>query len=269
MPHGGGITISTDHVTLGEADVAGSDGAAPGDYVRLTVADAGAGMTPDVLAHAFEPFFTTKPAGKGTGLGLSQVYGFVRQSGGVVRLESEPGRGTKVHLFLARVRDADPEATGPDNDREQAREPRVPTTATVLLVEDEPAVRAFAGEVLRDLGIEVLEAADGASGLATLRAAVRDGERGGVDVLVADVGLPGGLNGRQLADAARELLPRLPVLLITGYAGDAISNGDLPAGLELLAKPFTLEALSARVCAMLDPAAGVLRSPVAEQRPAG
>ena len=236
---GGTITVSTDDVRLSASDLAGDEGAiASGDFVLLSVTDTGTGMPPDVLARAFEPFFTTKPMGKGTGLGLSQLYGFVRQSGGFVRIESMPGAGTTVRIYLPRY------------EGEAAVASVVPTTdtsdgvlgMTILLVEDEPAVRNLAAETLRDCGYIVLEAVDGPSGLATLASEAR------VDLLVTDVGLPG-LNGRQLADAARESKPTLPVLFITGYAGVALDGG-LPPGMAAIAKPFSLDVLAERVAAM-------------------
>jgi CheY-like chemotaxis protein len=189
-------------------------------------------MSPDVLEHAFEPFFTTKPAGQGTGLGLSQVYGFARQSNGILVLESAPGVGTAVHLYLPR----DEGPAGPAAVEAGPCEPAIGQGGLVLLVEDEPAIRTFGAEVLRELGYTVQEAADGAVALKFLRSCHEGGR--GVDLLVADVGLPGGLNGRQLADAAREIWPDLPVLLITGYAGSALGK-TLPAGMGLLTKPFT------------------------------
>jgi PAS domain S-box-containing protein len=238
IPDGGTITLSTDHVRLSAGDLAGDGGGIPpGDFVLLSVTDTGAGMPPDVVARAFEPFFTTKPMGKGTGLGLSQTYGFVRQSGGFARIRSVPGEGTKVSLYLPRY------------EGDVAVAPAVSTAPsdgaggmTILLVEDEPAVRSLAAEILRDRGYVVLEAADGPSGLAALTGEAR------VDLLVTDVGLPG-LNGRQLADAAREHRPTLPVLFITGYAGVALDGG-LPAGMAAITKPFSLDDFVERVGAM-------------------
>jgi PAS domain S-box-containing protein len=245
-PNHGRLIIETAHLLLSDADTAAWEGANPGEYVRMTVTDTGTGMTPDVLAHAFEPFFTTKPDGQGTGLGLSQLYGFVRQSHGGVRLESTLGKGTSVHLYLPRCHDT------PDASRAPAATGAMPAPARraprLLLVDDEPVIRTFAAESLRELGYEVLEAGDGPQALRLLNTA-----SGRLDLLVADVGLPGGLNGRQLADAAREMLPALPILLITGYAGDAIvGQGRLATGMEILGKPFDLDELGRRVRAMVE-----------------
>jgi PAS domain S-box-containing protein len=252
-PTGGRIDISADQVTLTEADTCLWNGVSPGDFVRITVADNGAGMGPDVLAHAFEPFFTTKPDGQGTGLGLSQLYGFVRQSHGIVRLESTPGSGTSVHLFL-------PRGEGEPSDEvavvQPVSQPQPATAAapwTVLLVEDEEIIREVTAEALRELGYHVIEAEDGPDGLRALQKVLQAPERGAVNLLVTDVGLPGGLNGRQLADAARKLIPDLPILLITGYAGDALNRqGRLGPDMALLPKPFALDALADKVRAMLE-----------------
>ena len=250
MGRGGGeLMVRTEHVRLNDADVAGWASAQPGDYVKISVSDTGVGMSRDVMERAFEPFFTTKPVGQGTGLGLSQVFGFVSQSNGIVRIDSQVGKGTSVQLFLPR--DLEP------GEREawlgraaSIRRPAVP--ATVLLVEDEANLRRLAAEALRDSGCKVLEAKDGPTGLSVLRSALNDGG-GKIDILVSDVGLPGGLNGRQLADAARAISPDLPVLLITGYAGEALATG-LPQDdrIELLSKPFSLDALAARVEAIVS-----------------
>ena len=242
MPDGGRLTIASADVSLAEADVAGGIEAMPGDYVEISVADTGTGMDEATRAHAFEPFFTTKPLGQGTGLGLSQLYGFVRQSGGLVRLESAPGEGTCVRLYLPRCADA-PDAGGAEGEPKLAMKGR--TAGTVLVVEDEAGVRASVAAALRDLGCRVLEAEDGPGGLHAL---VHARER--VDVLVTDVGLPV-LNGRQLADAARKRDPGLPVLLITGYAGRALDGVPLAPGMQVIAKPFALQALAARVASML------------------
>ncbi len=238
MPEGGRLTIGTEDVSLGEADIAGLEGARASDYVEIAVADTGMGMDEAIQAHAFEPFFTTKPLGQGTGLGLSQVYGFVRQSGGFVRLASAPGRGTTVRLYL------------PRHERAQGQQPQLPAAEpegtgageAVLLVEDEAGVRELVAERLRELGYRVLEAADGPAALRLLRSGAR------VDVLVTDVGLPGGLNGRQVADVARERRPDLPVLFITGYAAVTLAHGAaLDPGMEMMTKPFALDALATRI----------------------
>ena len=241
MPDGGTLTLATAEARLSAADVAGQDGAEPGDYVELCVSDTGAGMDEATRARAFEPFFTTKPIGHGTGLGLSQVYGFVRQSGGVVRLDSAPGRGTTVRLYLPRHRKgeavAPARAPGQGGDGDGAG-------GVVVLVEDEAAVRAVAAEALRERGYTVLDVEDGPAGLRLLAAHAR------VDLLVTDVGLPG-MNGRQLAEAARERRPALPVLFITGYAGGALGDRLAP-GMEVIGKPFTLDALAAKVRGMVE-----------------
>ena len=241
MPGGGTLAIGTSNVRLSEADAAGQDGAAPGDYVEVAVRDTGTGMDDATRARAFEPFFTTKPIGQGTGLGLSQTYGFVRQSDGAVRLDSAPGQGTAVRMYLPRH---EPAPDAEDTAAPQARPEPAGARGTVLLVEDEAEVRTMAAERLREMGCTVLEAADGAEALRLLRSC------GQVDVLVTDVGLPGGLNGRQVADAARDGRPGLPVLFITGYAGAALEEALAP-GMAMLGKPFALDALAAQVGAML------------------
>jgi len=241
MPEGGRLTIATAHARLGRADLVGQEGASPGDYVEIAVGDTGTGMDEATRARAFEPFFTTKPLGQGTGLGLSQLYGFVRQSDGVVHLDSAPGRGTTVRLLLPRHapgREHGPHLAlgGPPTD--------AGACGTVLLVEDEEQVRELAAEILRELGYTVIAATDGPDALRRLRSDVR------VDVLVTDVGLPGGLNGRQVADAAREHRPGLPVLFTTGYSGSILA-GLLAPGMEVIGKPFTFDALAAKMQAML------------------
>jgi len=254
LPAGGGVIgIATAHAALDPADTANWEGAAPGEYVRITVSDDGTGMPPDVIAHAFEPFFTTKPDGQGTGLGLSQIYGFVRQSHGMVKLDSVLGAGTSVHLYLPRAK-----AQLGDQDADEAPESgpapvRTAGPVTVLLVEDEPTIRGLAAEALRELGYRIIEAVDGPAGLKALQQAVRPPAPARINLLVTDVGLPGGLNGRQLADAARSLAPHLPILLITGYGGDVITGQDLLGPeMAILSKPFTLEALARKVQGMID-----------------
>jgi CheY-like chemotaxis protein len=191
-------------------------------------------------AHAFEPFFTTKPIGQGTGLGLSQLYGFVRQTGGFVRLESAPGLGTTVRLHLPRHGQTELQIASHLRQPEQAE-----ANETLVLVEDEAGVRAIAVEFLVELGYRVLEAEDGSTALALLAGA------GQVDLLVTDVGLPNGLNGRQVAEAAREERPDLPILFITGYVGSDLAD-DLAPGMEVIGKPFTLDVFAARIAAMLE-----------------
>jgi PAS domain S-box-containing protein len=237
MPHGGCLTIATHNRRLTDLEAKELELQAE-DYVSLSVADTGGGMTPDVIERAFDPFFTTKPMGEGTGLGLSMVYGFVRQSGGQARIHSEPGAGTEVRLYL-------PRHIG----REAVSEPLADTRGslrgdgeTVLVVDDESSVRMLIDEVLRELGYEVLEADHGARGLQILESGHR------IDLLITDVGLPGGMNGRQLADAALVSRPDLKILFITGYAENAvIGAGQLRPGMHILTKPFSLEKLGSRI----------------------
>lgn len=240
MPDGGRLSIGTKQLHQSASDLTGQDGAEPGDYIEIAVADTGTGMTADVLARAFEPFYTTKPIGQGTGLGLSQLYGFVRQTHGAVRLESAPARGTTVRLCLPRY------AKALVIERLEKEPGRVLAgqSETLLLIEDEEGVRATVAEHMRDLGYRVLEASDGTSGLNVLRTGQL------VDLLVTDVGLPG-LNGRQVAEMARERRPKLPILFITGYAGGAVEHS-LPAGMAVLTKPFALEGFATRIRSMLD-----------------
>ena len=241
MPDGGRLTIETGNRWLDERAARQRD-LAPGQYVALSVSDTGAGMTPDTAARAFDPFFTTKPLGEGTGLGLSMVYGFARQSGGQARIYSEIDQGTMVSLYLPRhAGEADEAAPA-----EIVAVPRAEQGNTVLIVDDEPTVRMLVCEVLAELGYAAIEAADGPAGLAVLRSDAR------VDLLVTDVGLPGGLNGRQVADAGRAVRPGLKVLFITGYAENAvISHGHLDRGMRVLTKPFALDALAARITGLI------------------
>ncbi len=244
MPNGGRLTITTFN------DVVTGDGTLPdlpaGDYVRVRVADTGVGMSPDLVARAFDPFFTTKPIGQGTGLGLSMIYGFARQSGGRVELLSELGRGTFVDLQLPRQSGIVPSQTGPS---EALSEPVAGGGRTVLVVDDEPAIRMLVRDILFERGYRVLEAEDGIGGLKILRS------RETIDLLVTDVGLPNGMNGRQLADAARGLREGLKVLFITGYAETTVlGDGALDQGMEVLTKPFTIARLMDRVGALAQPA---------------
>ncbi len=214
-----------------------------GPFVMISVADTGHGMSADIKEKAFEPFFTTKPIGQGTGLGLSMIYGFIRQSGGFVELDSEEGKGTTVRLYLPKSDAALPHAYRGDVAHPINRTER---GETILVVEDEIAVRAIVVDALRDAGYRTLEAGDGATGLKFLQASGR------IDLLVSDVGLPGGLNGRQLADAARMLRPELGVLFMTAYAHNMQGgSGVLEAGMELIAKPFEVDTLIERVHRMI------------------
>ena len=237
MPDGGTLTIATADATLDAAAAAARD-LPPGDYLVLTVADQGSGMTPDVAARVFEPFFTTKPTGKGTGLGLSMVHGFARQSGGQVAIVSAPGEGTSVSLYFPRysgpLTEEEPEVADGGVEAGQGE--------TVLLIDDEEMIRMMVADSLRDAGYRVLEAGDGPGGLALLESDAN------IDLLITDVGLPGGMNGRQVADAARAGRPDLSILFITGYAAKgAIGPDQLDAGMELMTKPFSITALAARV----------------------
>ncbi len=200
-------------------------------------------LTPDVMRRAFDPFFTTKPLGAGTGLGLSMVYGFARQSGGAARIRSEVGRGTTVAILLPRCSGVD---AGSETSRPVGAAPHGGLGKTVLVVDDEPHLRLLALEALGDLGYRAIAAEDGAGALAVLRSDTR------IDLLVTDVGLPGGLNGRQLADAARVIRPGLPVLFVTGYAeGEAVAGADLQPGMRVMTKPFALDALAERIREMI------------------
>ena len=243
MPDGGRLTIEAANVRLDDADAGHHFDIAAGQYVAVSVADTGTGMTPEVVARVFEPFFTTKPFGQGTGLGLPMVYGFAKQSNGSIRIDSELGRGTTICLYLPRDL-ATPETIA--GEPETLPDLTSKSGETVLVVDDEPVVRMLVADMLRDLGYGVIEAADGAEGLRILHSEQR------VDLLVSDVGLPGGMNGRQLAEAARVHRPRLNVLFTTGYtATAALGNGVLEPGMPVMAKPFALDALAAKIRAMI------------------
>ncbi len=247
MPDGGQLTIETANTWLDERGARERD-MQPGQYVAIAVTDTGTGMPPQVAARAFDPFFTTKPTGQGTGLGLSMIYGFSRQSGGQVRIYSEVGAGTTVRIYLPRHRG---EADEEEAQAKPAEPPRAKAGETILVVDDEPTVRMLVSEVLEELGYAAIEAADGVSGLKVLQSNVR------IDLLITDVGLPGGVNGRQMADAARQLRPALKVLFITGYAENAaIGNGPLEPGMHVLSKPFAMETLAARIKAIITQTGG-------------
>jgi len=243
MPDGGRLTIETANRWLDASSGMDRD-MPPGQYVALCVTDTGIGMSRETAERIFEPFFTTKPLGQGTGLGLSMIYGFVRQSNGQVRVYSELGHGTTMCLYFPRHQAEAPErAAGEDG----MADLQTGYGETVLVVDDEPTVRLLMVDVLQDAGYRVLEAADGPSGLKILASDSR------IDLLVTDVGLPGGMNGRQVADAGRVFRPALKVLFITGYAENAvIGNGFLDPGMQVITKPFAIDALAKRVRDMLD-----------------
>lgn len=239
----GTLTLST-----GRADPpAGAAGSSEGPFVMLEVADTGCGMSAEVMAKALDPFFTTKPAGQGTGLGLSMVYGFARQSRGHLEIASSVGEGTRIRLFLP-ASDV-PVQAEPAPAADPSR-PAPLASRVVLVVEDDDHVRELALDVLRELGITARAAADGPSALGLLRAG------GTIDLMLCDIGLAGGMDGRQLADAARALRPELPVLFMTGYAADFAGGDSFSPGMDLIQKPFSVDALSRRLRALLDPSGG-------------
>ena len=243
MPNGGRLTIETQNSHFDARHAAANPGVPAGQYVMVAVSDTGSGMSQEVLAKAFDPFFTTKEVGKGTGLGLSQVYGFVKQSGGHVKIYSERGQGTAVKVYLPRLsgstddQEADDAATGPLLGEGQE---------VILVVEDEPAVRAFSVEALTELGYRVLEADSAAVALRLLEAHPE------IVLLFTDIVMPD-VNGRVLAERAKLRRPDLKVLFTTGYTRNAIvHNGVLDAGVQLIGKPFTLAELSEQVRDVLD-----------------
>jgi PAS domain S-box-containing protein len=246
MESGGRLTIETENVRLDEDHAAANEDVVAGDYVMMAVSDTGTGMTQDVQARAFEPFYTTKETGRGSGLGLSQVYGFVKQSGGYIKLSSALGQGTTLRLYLPRLPD-DLEVEAPPL-VERARAP--PTgSGTILVVEDDAQVREHTGRLFEELGYNVLAAEHGREALAILERAED------VRLLFTDVGLPGGLNGRQLADAVLRRRPGIKVLFTTGYARDAIIHeGRLAPGVQLIVKPFTFAGLAAKVRQVMEDA---------------
>jgi PAS domain S-box-containing protein len=239
MPDGGQLTIETCNRWMDD-HAARMRGLEPGQYVSLCVSDTGTGMAPEVIARAFDPFFTTKPIGQGTGLGLSMVYGFAGQSGGAARIYSELGKGTMICIYLPRYHgDVVEDETLPGL---AAEAPRAQDGETIVVVDDEPLVRMLAVEELEELGYTVMEAGDGPSALKILNS------NRPISLLITDVGLPGGMNGRQLADAARVSRPDLEVLFITGYAENAVLNhGHLDQGMHVLTKPFQLDTFARRV----------------------
>jgi PAS domain S-box-containing protein len=241
MPDGGKLTIETANKWIDDR-ISKERDLPVGQYISVCVSDTGTGMAPETIERAFEPFYTTKPLGEGTGLGLSMIYGFAQQSGGQVRIYSELDQGTTVCIYL-------PRHDGEASTAEEGFIVRLEQSAdaqTVLVVDDETTIRHLIDEVLGELGYTVIGAADGAAGIKVLQSDAR------IDLLITDVGLPNGLNGRQVADAGRAVRPGLNVLFITGFAENAaVGNGHLEPGMELLTKPFTLEALSTKVANML------------------
>jgi CheY-like chemotaxis protein len=243
MEDGGRMTIETANAHLDEAYAAAETEVKPGQYVMIAVSDTGTGMTPEVIAKAFEPFFTTKEAGAGTGLGLSQVFGFVKQSGGHIKIYSERDRGTVLKMYFPRNVAALPEDVGPIEGPEI--DPRGGGDL-IVVVEDEPAVRQYTVDALRDLGYEALEAPDAQTALRLLD------HNPGIRLLLTDVVMPG-MDGRRLSEAALAKHPNLKVLFMTGYTRNAIiHNGTLDAGVNLLTKPFSLARLAAKVREVLD-----------------
>ena len=245
MPAGGHLTIETANSHLDDRYVAAETGLQPGQYVVMCVTDTGTGMPSEVMARAFEPFFTTKPIGQGTGLGLSQLYGFARQSGGHAALYSEVGKGTTVKLYLPRYHGPEPQETPPV----LPHVPIVDAARTILVVEDEALVRIQLVEALEERGYTVIETSEPQGAIRVLETDVK------IDLLATDVGLPG-MNGRQLAEIARQSRPDLPVLFLTGYAPNA-AQGDQELGprTRLLSKPFSIGALMVKIQGMLKDAA--------------
>ncbi|WP_409035771.1 ATP-binding protein [Pseudomonas corrugata] len=241
MPEGGTLVVNTSNQQLDSAFVADHGNLLPGDYVVLRVTDTGCGMAESTINRAFDPFFTTKPIGQGTGLGLSMIYGFSKQSHGHVTIDSEVGHGTSVSLFLPRYSgDLAEESL---SDIQLA--PHALDGETVLIVEDDPAVRVLVSAVLSELGYAFVEAGDADSAVPILESDQR------IDLLISDVGLPG-MNGRQLAEIGRQYRPDLKVLFITGYAEHAaVRGGFLDPGMQMITKPFTFDLLTAKVREMI------------------
>ena len=243
MPDGGRLTIETLNVTL-TAETAWDWDLPPGEYVRLSVTDTGTGMPPAVVKRAFDPFFTTKPLGLGTGLGLSMIYGFTRQSGGQVRIDSEVGFGTRMQVYLPRHHGA---AAPGEASAEGSVMHRAKGDQTVLIIDDEPTVRMLVADVLRDLGYTAIEAEDGPAGVRVLRSTAK------ISLLITDIGLPGGMNGRQVADVGRAMRADLKVLYITGYTENTTINASLlELNTQILVKPFAVDTLVKKISSMLD-----------------
>jgi PAS domain S-box-containing protein len=242
MPEGGRITIETANKWI-DGHAGRERDLAPGQYISLCVTDTGTGMPPEVIERAFDPFYTTKPLGQGTGLGLSMIHGFVRQSGGQVRVYSEFGEGTTMCLYLPRYAgELEDEAHG---GMEAALEQSL--GETILVIDDEEPIRMLIADVLQEAGYRILEAADGAAGLKILQSDAR------IDLLITDVGLPGGIGDLTAVEAARQSRPNLKVLFVTGYAENAVvGNGHLDAGMQVITKPFQMTALALRVREIIE-----------------
>jgi PAS domain S-box-containing protein len=242
MPRGGEIVIETRNVAL-DAREAAARQLAPGEYVSIAVRDEGTGMPPEVAARAFDPFFTTKPLGQGTGLGLSMIYGFARQSGGMAQIDSAPGQGTKVTLYLPRYTGTDEQVGEPAGADETASPAQ---GETVMIVDDEPIIRMLLVDVLEEQGYRVLQASDAAEGLEILNSDAPIG------LLVTDVGLPGEMNGRQMADAARIIRPDLKILFVTGFAETALAGQNfLEPGMHVITKPFEFGDLTRKISELI------------------
>ncbi|MBR0785504.1 ATP-binding protein [Bradyrhizobium iriomotense] len=241
LPEGGKLTVEARNTSLGESDLDVNGEPRPGDYVMVAVADTGTGMTPEVASRAFEPFFTTKEVGKGTGLGLSMVYGFVRQSGGLVQMQSEPGHGSVVRLFFPRL------ATPPAEDPLPAEQIAAPDgSETILVVEDDDMVRAYVENELKALGYRVIARSNGPAALDLLR------QRGDIHLLFTDVVMPGGMFGPELARQATALRPGLKVLFTSGYTQDPVKTPDGVGDARILTKPFRRKDLAAMLRAALS-----------------
>jgi CheY-like chemotaxis protein len=241
MPGGGQLIVKTSNQHLDPCFTQAHSNLDPGDYVMLSVTDTGCGMPQSTINRAFDPFFTTKPIGQGTGLGLSMIYGFSKQSRGHVAIQSEVGNGTTVSLFLPRFGGDLPR----DVPAHVQHAPSAQHGETVLIVEDDPAVRVLVSTVLSELGYAFVEAGDADSALPILDSAQR------IDLMISDVGLPG-MNGRQLAEIGRQYRPGLKVLFITGYAEHAaVRGGFLDPGMQMITKPFTFDLLTAKVREMI------------------
>ncbi|MFZ1889368.1 MAG: response regulator [Candidatus Binataceae bacterium] len=251
MPDGGNLTLETANAFLDEMYATGQEEVVPGQYVLISLTDTGCGMSREAVARAFEPFYTTKDVGHGTGLGLSQVYGFVKQSGGHVKIYTELGKGTTVKIYLPRLLATDDSLADAEPGIAAARGV---ASETILVVEDDEDVRKHTREILHELGYRTLEAGTAHGALQILQAHPE------IQLLFTDVGLPGGMNGRQLADRAKGLRADLKVLFTTGYARNAIVHGGrLDPGVQLITKPFTYAALASKVRALLDTRRGPMR----------